>query len=270
MDTLSHILLRHQERGLEVLYPLLSESACIDSAQALLSVPKGKVLIVTGFFCFCQGETDGPLGSHFLALALKELGYQPILVTDKFSSIYFSQENYPLLLYDFDSDAKAMLTAVHPTAMIAIERCGRARDARYYSMKKKDISDVTPPADELFLLKPDSCVSIGIGDGGNEIGMGNYSDSLEKSGKIIPSCVRTEHTIVATVSNWGAYGLIAAMEKISGHNLLPSNEAVSAFLRQIVRQGAPDGIQGPGHCSTDGFGIEVDFEILEALRKLSL
>ena len=269
MDTITRILLRHQQRNLEMLYPLLPEDACMQAAAALLAQPRANCFIATGFYCFTQGETDGPIGSHFLAKALQTLGYAPAIVTDRYSAAYFQGQTYPTLLFAHDSRAEELLQAYRPCALIAVERCGRAADGRYYSMRKKDISAQTPPVDALFLQKPLECLSIGIGDGGNEIGMGAYAETLERQGGIIPSCVRTDHPIVATVSNWGAYGLIAALETHSGQRLLPSDEEAEAFLRKTVEAGAPDGIKGHGHYSTDGWDAATDREILQALRQVN-
>ena len=267
MDRISRILLSRQNRKLECLYTLLPEAACRDAAATLLDLVRGNIFIVTGFHCFTQGETDGPVGSHFLALALQALGFRPIVVTDTYSLAYFRTEDYTALEYGFHSDAQQLLQTYTPKALVAIERCGRAADGRYYSMKKKDISAFTPPLDELFLRKDTRVPSIGIGDGGNEIGMGNFHGVLLQHTDLIPSCVRVDHPIVATVSNWGAYGMIASLEELTGIPLLPSNGEVQDFLQKIIGAGAPDGILGPGHCSVDGFSLSADFEILAALRK---
>lgn len=267
MDRISRILLSRQNRKLECLYTLLPEAACRDAAEVLHVLPRGNLFIVTGFHCFTQGETDGPVGSHFLALALQTLGFRPIVVTDEYSLAYFRTEDYTALEYGFHSDAQQLLQTYAPKALVAIERCGRAADGRYYSMKKKDISAFTPPLDELFIQKETAVPSIGIGDGGNEIGMGNFHDTLLQHTDLIPSCVCVDYPIAATVSNWGAYGLIAALEEMTQLPLLPSDAAVEAYLRRIVLAGAPDGILGSGHCSVDGFDLSADFEILAALRK---
>ena len=268
MDEFSRILLRHQTRGLQALYPILPHSACNDAAKDLLRLQKGNILIVTGFCCFGAGETDGPVGSHFLALAMKRTGFNPVIVTDHYSIDYFGGEQYESICCDSNTDYPALADRYSPAACIAIERCGRAEDGRYYSMGKKDISNITPPLDTLFLERAEKCLTIGIGDGGNEIGMGNYHDAMQAAGTIIPSCVKTDHCIVATVSNWGAYGLMAALSMRTGNPLLPAPDEVTAFLNKIFAMGATDGILGPGHCSTDGFPPATDAEILAALTAL--
>ena len=57
--------------------------------------------------------------------------------------------------------------------------------------------------------------TIGIGDGGNEIGMGSLPKEIIESGipngKVIAATTPVDSLIVAGVSNWGGYGLLAAM-----------------------------------------------------------
>lgn len=56
--------------------------------------------------------------------------------------------------------------------------------------------------------------TIGIGDGGNEIGMGKVHKRVVDgitNGRRIASSVTTDHLITAGVSNWGGSALVAAM-----------------------------------------------------------
>ena len=294
MDRITRIILSHQARGLDRLIPLLPEDACMKAAEAIRRIKRSRVWIVTGFCCFGQGESDGPLGSHFLALALQKMGFSPRMVTDRYSITYFQEAPYPSYCYQTENALLQQFEAEKPSLLIAVERCGRAEDGHYYSMRKKKIDEVTPPLDQLFLQKPSTCLSIGIGDGGNEIGMGNYKEALAAGGQIIPSRITCDHTIVATVSNWGAYGLIAALDAVQApktvqapmtvqapetlhemeitikqkDSLLPSSESVEIFFNLLMSKGATDGILGAGARSVDGFPIRYDLEILEALRQL--
>jgi hypothetical protein len=58
-------------------------------------------------------------------------------------------------------------------------------------------------------------VTIGIGDGGNEIGMGLLPSEIVRddipNGHLIAATTATDHLIVAGVSNWGGWGLLQAM-----------------------------------------------------------
>ena len=55
---------------------------------------------------------------------------------------------------------------------------------------------------------------MGIGDGGNEVGMGKVRQQVMQhipNGEKIASSVCTDQLIAAGVSNWGAYALAAAL-----------------------------------------------------------
>ena len=72
--------------------------------------------------------------------------------------------------------------------------------------------------------------------------------------------------MIATVSNWGAFGLLAALESASAGTFLPSAHAYEEFLDHIVALGAVDGMNGAKKKTVDGQPLKVDIEILEQLR----
>ena len=84
-----------------------------------------------------------------------------------------------------------------------------------------DFSKFNAKVDYLFEQHPKT---IGILDGGNEIGSGNYINEIENIGNIIeyPSIITTSESIISSTSNWGAYGLIAAISLHEKKNLLPT------------------------------------------------
>src|SRR5258707_3766177 len=65
----------------------------------------------------------------------------------------------------------------------------------------------------------------GIGDGGNEIGMGKIPwDVIRRNipnGGLVACRVPTDHLIVCGVSNWGAYGLAAGVAFFRGQKAEP-------------------------------------------------
>ena len=273
--TLESIILRYSSRGMNILAKHLPVDYCMVAAKALLQKKHGRVLLCTGFHCFDAGETDGPIGTLFLAKALREIGFCPVIMIDEYSVSYFDEEtSFPQIVFvdsqnilyvpsnDCEDDRNFNFDA-----MIAVERCGRAEDGKYYNMKGIDISSHTPSVDDLF-INNNSCLTIGIGDGGNEIGMGNCAEIIQKELLLNPSSVKTDYLIVSTVSNWGAYGLIAALSKLTGKNLLPKINDVEKYLCYIVDLGAVDGVKGPFNYSVDGFDINVEKEILEDITKL--
>jgi hypothetical protein len=97
----------------------------------------------------------------------------------------------------------------------------RERD-RCFNMRCRDITADTAALWGLFEESParDGLTTIGIGDGGNEIGMGKIPwDTVRRNipnGARIACRVPTDHLIVAGVSNWGAYALAAGVRLLRG------------------------------------------------------
>lgn len=134
---------------------------------------------------------------------------------------------------------------------------------RYYTMRGRDVSAHMSPAHLLFeaapMLKP-AVVTIGIGDGGNEIGMGKIPwDIIRRNisgGERLACRVATDHLIVCGTSNWGAYGLAAAVRWLRG--VAPDRELFDSerelkLLRAMVDNGPlVDGITGQPTTTVDG------------------
>ena len=80
-------------------------------------------------------------------------------------------------------------------------------------MRGVDVSPWTAPLDDLFLAGP--WIRLAVGDGGNEIGMGKLPPGLiartVPNGEKIACVTSCDQLVVAGVSNWGAYGLMAAL-----------------------------------------------------------
>ena len=149
--------------------------------------------------------------------------------------------------------------------IVSIERPGVAKDGRYYNMRGKDISDFLAKFDLFFELC--DCPTIGVGDGGNEIGMGNLLAELAKL-PIIPSVTPCDELVIATVSNWGVYGIIAAMSRELHEDLFSLFDPVE-IVRYLVDRGAVDGKTGAAECTEDGFPLAVGLSIIAQLRELS-
>ena len=238
---------------------------------ACLSLLGGKkVLIASGFPVLKAGagETDGPPGALALGQALKKLGLEVAYLTDRLNRPLFKAvkalplaENRPGLLEDWGA-----------THLVAVERPGRARDGRYYNMFGKDISHLVEPLDALFLEAADqNIVTVGVGDGGNEIGMGRVLQGVTKAvnkGRLIASVVPTDYVVISGVSNWGAYGLVTGLSIMSGQDLLPSGEEIRECVRAMVAAGAVDGVSGERLEKVDGLDLGRSVELVEEMRDL--
>lgn len=157
------------------------------------------------------------------------------------------------------------------THLVAIERLGRTRGGRYFNMRGVDVTATTGDVDRWFSQDRDGGRrTIGIGDGGNEIGMGNVEERVRQhipNGPTIASCVTTDWNIAAGTSNWGAWGLLAMLSLMTGRPLLPTREEAAKQLESLVAAGAVDGVTGIRAATVDKLEPEVYFHLLDALWK---
>ena len=252
---------------------VLCDDVLWSEAVDLIRVSKS-VAVITGFFVPSKGaaETDGPPGSTALACALASFGLQTEIWTDFRceAAVRACAEavGYPCVQV---RDVSETISDVRlPDLLIYVERLGRSANGAYYDMSGNDISSFTIPLDE-FAIRGD-CAVIGIGDGGNEVGMGNYVDSLAE---IMPdyvecfSVVGADVAIPVDVSNWGAYAMVAALSLEAGVWLGHSNDDEIRMSEALLRAGAVDGLQKTPSASVDGFDLSKQLEILTALRELS-
>ncbi|MDR3164871.1 MAG: DUF4392 domain-containing protein [Synergistaceae bacterium] len=229
--------------------------------------------VITGFFIASADapETDGPSGSVVLARALMRAGIETDIWTDArclgVLSICAESISFPADRVRNVSDGIGR--AKQPGLLIYVERLGRAADGAYYDMRGKDVSKVTAPLDE-YALNGASRV-IGIGDGGNEAGMGNY---MERLCVMMPdyamclSSVRADVCIPVDVSNWGAYALSAALSRDCGVWLGQTQAEEAAMLEAMASAGAVDGTSKKNALSVDGFDMSKQLEIVSSLRSL--
>ncbi len=267
-DSIEDIILKHSSRGMNILREYLPEDFCIDAAKEILSWENGVVAITTGFYVAGYAETDGPAGTYALASALKKLGFKPVVITDKFCRGFFESVGLAVKYLDLDADeiqCRKLLEELDPVGMISIERCGRNVEGKYANMRGVDIGENTAPADELFKLALGQIPTIGIGDGGNEIGMGNLSQVISEKLELVPCRVKTNLLLIASVSNWGAYGLVEALGELTGNKLLLAAEEIEKYIKSTVDMGSVDGVSHQHVVSVDGNDISIEKEIINEL-----
>ena len=161
-----------------------------------------------------------------------------------------------------------LLNTYKPVAHLSIERCGQNHEGLYLNSRGVDIKEFTAPVDELFKLGSQTAPSFGIGDGGNEVGMGSFAAILQDKELFYDYCVvPCDYPMIASVSNWGGYGFIAELERVLRVNLLPSFEEVEKYLEFIVSKGSVDGIKRESVMSVDGKEWALEPEILNALKE---
>jgi hypothetical protein len=280
------------------------EAAC----RSLAETKPASLAIVTGFWIATAQppahETDGPLGALFLARALVPLGIRVALLTDhpcelalkagleaasSTTGAVVSPSSVPVKLLETPTIPSKYWRMVlwadflrewHLTHLVTLERVGPSHmDDRCYSMRGRDITEATSPAHVLFedtsTWMP-MLTTIGIGDGGNEIGMGKIP--REVIARNIPggdkiSCrVTTDHLIVAGVSNWGAYALGAAVRYLLGapadRTLFDPDEERRLLEVMVERGPLVDGVTGRPEGTVDGLPFERHAEVLRKIAAI--
>lgn len=151
---------------------------------------------------------------------------------------------------------------------------------RCYNMRGHCLDEFTAPLHRLFELadQEDSIATIGIGDGGNEIGMGSirWREIQERLNSPtvahIPCRISTDWTIVAGVSNWGGMALAAAT--LMFRNELDILKPWTAqhqlrMLEQMVERGpAVDGITRLPQATVDGLPFLTYIQPWEGIRRV--
>jgi len=183
-ETIEDIILSQDKRGMLALRPHMDGDYCRQAAQYVLEHP-GHTLIVTGFYVIMAGkpETDGPPGAIAIGRALQGLGRKVSYVTDEHTAPVLRAWadgadviEFPIAgIEESREHAERLLAESQPSLLISIERCGRNKDDAYLNMRARDITPQTARVDYLF---DRGIPSVGIGDGGNEIGMGNLIDVI--------------------------------------------------------------------------------------------
>ena len=197
------------------------------AATAFAAAPAPRLGVITGFYVPRgtppAGETDGPVGAALLLHGLTRVGVPCRLATDEPCRPACAAAldgaglpDVPLDVVQLQAPLDAAIAAWRGAGIshaLSIERCGRSADGTPRNLTGLDISAYTAPLDDLFLAGPWD--TLAIGDGGNEIGMGSLPRALIAAdivnGEAIACATAAHHLIVAGVSNWGAWGLLAAL-----------------------------------------------------------
>lgn len=258
-------------------------------AEELILLRNQDVYLFTGFVVpgrYPYGENDGPLGTLALTRALHRAGLIPTIWVDPqlmdnalwlAAELGVAQFVRPVNLEDL-----AQLRHV-PAAAIAIEKPGRNARGILHTFDGEAIHGGSIPIDELFLQWHDAAtLTLGIGDRGNEIGFGGLRHVIEERlpssarchcgcGGGVVSATPANLVLPAAVSNWGAYGLAAAMAILIQDDALLLDPAEERRLLQVAAvRGCVDGIQQRGTFGIDGLSGEISVDVVRALQAIAM
>ena len=275
-EEIESIIMRHSNRGMPLLIQHLPKNYCKESADYILSWKKGVIFVTTGFYVAGHAETDGPPGALIICLILKKLGYEPIILTDKYCQNFFEKYEIKVVYMEIklqQNDKTDFINKTikqyNPVGMISIERCGLNISNNYANMRNINITEFTAEIDSFFDNYYTKIPTVGIGDGGNEIGMGNLANIIKEKLNLIPCKIKVDKLIISSVSNWGGYGLAAYLCRLSNNKKYFEDveNIVKEYIKYIISIGSVDGITHENKEKVDGFEIDVELNIIKDLYK---
>lgn len=152
--------------------------------------------------------------------------------------------------------------------------------SRRFTMRGECLAAWSAPLERILeehkRISPESR-SIGIGDGGNEIGMGAFPWEVlvARLPTVSPPWIvcRTpaDHAIVSGVSNWAAMALAAATARLCDRTDVLADwhcEHHEGVLLRLVEAGAVDGISRKPATSVDGLPFPAYVQPWRAIREL--
>jgi hypothetical protein len=153
--------------------------------------------------------------------------------------------------------AKKLLSDINPSVVIAIEIPGPGIDGRFYTVSGRPIpSDEVPRADLLWQEAQElGMLTVGIGDGGNELGMGAlrpHAVARIRNGEHALSTLPADQIVIGSNSNWGGQGLAAALLALSGRPDVFQRVDVERIVNISSDNGAIDGLSARVDRAVDG------------------
>jgi len=255
-------------RGMKHLQKALKPGYYQRAAEKIFNC-RGTILIGTGFPVDDTFETDGPVGAIAMYDTFKHLGARPIIVCGNplASVINDDYEVYEISVGDLSKgkqEAVEALAKLKPELVISIERPGLSAGGFYANMRGENISKRCACFD--YFITEAECPTIAIGDGGNEIGMGNVLEALQAL-SITASVTTCDELLVADVSNWAAHGIIAWLSYWSEEDLLSKVDTLE-ILKYISARGSVDGVTRLNTLTEDSLESGAGQQVIDELRRI--
>ncbi len=167
-----------------------------------------------------------------------------------------------------------------PAAVISIEAPGANQAGEYHNAAGNNVTELEAKTDILFCkLKEKGILNIAIGDLGNEIGMGAFGNHIRRyipyaddkqckcdcQGGILAAS-KADHIITATVSDWGCYGMIAALAYLKKDiNIFQNGRMEKDIMKTASRSGLVD-MNGSFLPGIDGFSLRMNVDMVRLMR----
>jgi hypothetical protein len=253
--------------------------------------PPAQVLLVSGAAVpghMPVGENDGPIGTVVLARALSAMGHSVRILTDPVAAPPFRGLlraiglDVPVLEVGLEDEPLQERLAQESDVLCAIERLGGNPHGIIYGATGVSRAPFRANVDHLFnTARKLGKRTVGIGDGGNEIGFGKVHQKLIAAvpefaftevtpcGGGVYSVVETDVLLVANSSNMGANALTAGLALMRGDlSLCHTAEAEFELAHVGVGLGLIDGGTGELRAWCDGIPAEANAAVVQVLRTI--
>jgi hypothetical protein len=236
------------------------------------------------------GENDGPIGTVVLARALLAIGHSVRILTDPVAAEPFRgllraiglEGRIAVLAIGLDDRARQERLAAESDVLCAIERLGGNPNGIIYGATGVSRAPHRANLDHLFrTARALGKRTVGIGDGGNEIGFGNIHPQLSEASpqfafKAVTPCgggvysvVETDVLLVANSSNMGANAVTAGLALLRNDlALCHTAEAEHALAHVGVGLGLIDGGSGELRAWCDGIPPRANAAVVEVMRTI--
>jgi hypothetical protein len=270
----------------------------------------GPVILVTGTGnpeWLPQGETDGPSGVAVLARAFAAIGIPScVLCEERFlpgvraavsaagmpllAGAAWERRNNGAICLPFPTGATAAQAFAHDllsqprgwSAVFFIEKPGPSSEGRFHngSGVQKDAEWVAHAHVLAAEARRHGLLTVGIGDGGNEIGFGVIREALYARQPERYACrcgcstglldgTDVDILFPVSVSNWGAYAIAAALAlRLGREDVMPEWDEVEASIRAPLAHGAFDGYTGMALGSVDGVSLKANRAVYHLFQEV--
>lgn len=319
LDQIANLELKNkpaQQGGTAIRYRIAREqqgdtALCGLISQSFLKQESKKpVILVTGTgnpVWLPEGETDGPSGVAILARAFASIGIPScILAEERFlpgvlASVraggmpILSEESWlkrtnGAWCQPFPTGAKAALPFIESllsrphgwSGVFFIEKPGPSVEGCFHNSSgvPKDPEWVGHAHMLADAARQQGVLTVGVGDGGNEIGFGMIREALYHAHPQRFKCqcgcetglldgTIVDYLFPCSVSNWGAYALAAALALHQGRShILPQWPEIEASIRAPLDHGAFDGYTGMAMPSVDGVSLKANRSVYHLFEEV--
>lgn len=272
-----------------------SRPISLEIAEALLAVRGARVGVFTGASVpdhLPHGENDGPLGAVVLARALSRLGFpatvyveaEPLRATRELVRAARADVGVEELQRDPGEQQERLPRELD--VAITVEKAGVNEYGIQHSVNGHSRQGTRAILDPLInRMNEVGKLTVGIGDGGNEIGFGAIFEQARSivpygtrcqcpCGRGIVSITSTKFLYPVAVSNWGAYGLAAALGVMAQDpDCAHAPQLEETMIRAGMEMDLRDGGTGKPVFAVDGVPGEASVglvSLLDAIVRVTL